>query len=64
MKMVHIKCRNSVYPFSKIVRFTVTDLQVPWSFEWKEYEPPIYNSEGLKNKPWADPDICKFTQKS
>lgn len=55
--MVHLKCRNNFYPFSKISRLTVGDNQVPWSLPWADYNPSEYNSDVLNGKPWADPEI-------
>ncbi|CAG9817838.1 unnamed protein product [Phaedon cochleariae] len=57
LRMFHEKCRNTVYPFSKVIRSSVTDEQVPWSFPWNSYDPPEYNSQVLLNKPWADPPL-------
>lgn len=57
--MVHIKCRHGFYPFSKTARISVGDDQVPWSVLWKDYNPPMYESNSLQNKPWADPSISK-----
>ncbi|KRT79680.1 hypothetical protein AMK59_7182, partial [Oryctes borbonicus] len=56
-RMIHFKCRNTKYPFSEVQRSLVTDDQVPWTFQFKNYQPVEYNSWVLKNKPWADPDV-------
>ncbi|GJQ72026.1 hypothetical protein Trydic_g3128 [Trypoxylus dichotomus] len=55
--MIHFKCRNRNYPFSEIQRFAVTNDQVPWTFQFQNYQPVEYTSPVLKNKPWADPDV-------
>lgn len=60
-KMLHFKCRNNVYPHSQIKRCNVSDEQVPWDFDFKDYNPPEYNSPSLVDKPWADPDISMYT---
>lgn len=58
-KMVHIKCRNNTYPFSAMKRLHFSDDQVPWDVDFKEYDPPEYNSKALIGKLWADPQIGK-----
>lgn len=57
LRMVHVKCRTSPYPFSEIRRLPVPDEKVPWSVNFENYNPPHYDSPVLKNKPWADPPI-------
>lgn len=59
-KMVHFKCRNTVYPFSKIQRLFVHDQAVSWQIPLEKYDPPEYNSPNLTNKPWADLDISNY----
>ncbi|XP_012277187.1 ADP-ribose pyrophosphatase, mitochondrial [Orussus abietinus] len=56
MKMIHQKCRGGYYPSSDVRRFEVPDDKVPWSVEFKEYDPPNYSSPALEGKQWADPD--------
>lgn len=53
----HFKCRGGIYPHSNIKRLTVPDDLVDWCISWPEYSPPVYNSNILTGKPWADPDI-------
>lgn len=53
----NIKCRNSLYARSSVNRFPVPDEFVAWSVEFAEYKPEFYESEVLKGKPWADPNI-------
>ncbi|KAJ8972673.1 hypothetical protein NQ317_001693 [Molorchus minor] len=55
--MVHTKCRGGTYPFSDIKRFVFPDEKVPWDIDFKDYNPPDYDSKGLLNKPWADPPL-------
>ncbi|KAK6636683.1 hypothetical protein RUM43_010345 [Polyplax serrata] len=55
---LHYKCRNSVYPKSNnIERFPVPDDKVSWLVSWAQYLPVVYNSLGIKDKPWADPPL-------
>lgn len=51
---MHIKCRNSVYPLSKIQRFNVPDDLVSFKTEYPSYSPIFYESNVLSGKPWAD----------
>lgn len=55
--MINFKCRNNIYPSSKISRSEVSDNQVSWTILWNDYDPEEYNSNVLKNKPWADPNV-------
>ncbi|EFN79849.1 ADP-ribose pyrophosphatase, mitochondrial [Harpegnathos saltator] len=55
--MLHHKCRQSLYPFSGVKRFEVTEEKIPWTVEYPEYKPVAYNADVLRDKPWADPDI-------
>ncbi|XP_058801554.1 ADP-ribose pyrophosphatase, mitochondrial isoform X2 [Phymastichus coffea] len=55
--MLHKKCRNTTYPRTNLQRFSVPDDKVLWTVEYPEYSPINYTSEGLKEKPWADPII-------
>lgn len=55
--MVHTKCRNGNYPFSRIKRVVLPDEHVSWSVQLSNYDPPEYNSKALVNKPWADPNL-------
>lgn len=56
-KMVHVKCRNGVYPFSSVQRFLVPDNKVSWNVDYSAYDPPNYSSERIRNQPWADKEI-------
>ncbi|XP_044753229.1 ADP-ribose pyrophosphatase, mitochondrial [Coccinella septempunctata] len=55
-RMVHKKCRSPKYPFGDATRLPISDEEVPWNVKIS-YNPPEYESPGLKNKPWADPYI-------
>lgn len=55
--MLHIKCRNNIYPRSNQQRLHVPDERVPWSKVWKNYHPPSFTMDYIKGKPWADPEI-------
>ncbi|XP_014216844.1 putative nudix hydrolase 6 [Copidosoma floridanum] len=57
-KMIHKKCRNTVYPLTKIQRFIVPDDKISWNVDFPEYSPGVYNSPVLQGKVWADPDIA------
>ncbi|XP_011506020.1 PREDICTED: ADP-ribose pyrophosphatase, mitochondrial [Ceratosolen solmsi marchali] len=57
LKMIHKKCRNSIYPSSNVKRFTVPDEKVLWNTSFSEYCPVEYTSKVLQGKPWADPNI-------
>lgn len=56
----HFKCRGGVYPHSNVKRLNVPDNLIDWSASWDDYNPPIYNSNSLQGKPWADPNIGYF----
>ncbi|XP_074108972.1 ADP-ribose pyrophosphatase, mitochondrial [Cotesia typhae] len=53
--MIHFKCRQEYYPFSKIKRFIIPDELVPWPVKFSEYNPPYYNAPNKSNL--ADKDI-------
>lgn len=53
----HINCRNTVYPGAKIERFNVPDDFVFWTTDFPDYKPIFYESNAIKRKIWADPDI-------
>lgn len=55
--MIHFKCRNNVYASTKICRSPVSDNQISWMVPWNDYVPVEYNSDVLKNKPWADANV-------
>lgn len=52
----HVVCRNKLYA-NVIQRFPVSDELILWSTNFNDYNPPFFEIEGLKEKPWADPDI-------
>jgi ADP-ribose pyrophosphatase len=55
---MHVKCRNAVYPQSKVQRFSVPDDKVDWAAAFPEYKPVKYTAEKVLQKPvWADPDF-------
>ncbi|XP_014248972.1 ADP-ribose pyrophosphatase, mitochondrial isoform X6 [Cimex lectularius] len=58
-KVSHFKCRVLEYPKSNVKRVYVPDDKVSWDVSWDDYNPVRYTSSALKNKPWADPDICE-----
>lgn len=63
--MIHVKCRNSVYPRTdgKIVRFHVPDDKVDWNSSYFVYNPLIFTSKFVIGQPWADPDLSKHNFK-
>lgn len=62
-RMLHHKCRQSLYPFGGVKRFEVTEEKVPWTVEYPEYKPAVYTGGVLRDKPWADPEIEEATFK-
>lgn len=58
---IHAKCRGGLYPRSKIERFFIPDDKVNWQLPYEQYNPPYYDADSIKGKPWADPDISKCT---
>jgi len=63
VRMVHQKCRQSLYPFSNVKRFAVSEEKVPWTIDYPEYKPVAYTASVLEGKPWADPEINEPTFK-
>lgn len=53
----NVKCRNSMYSKSSVNRFPVPDEFVYWSVDFPDYRPTLFESDVLKGKPWADPNI-------
>lgn len=53
----HTCCRNNIYGKSSVKRFLVPDEFVFWDQQFDSYEPPYYESDILKGKPWADPHM-------
>ena len=39
----HFKCRKSLYPNTQQKRLEIKDEQVPWSFTFKDYNPPLFD---------------------
>lgn len=63
-RMLHRKCRQSLYPSSSVKRFEVTEEKIPWTVEYPEYKPVAYTAAVLRDKrPWADPEIEEPTFK-
>lgn len=57
-RMVHTKCRQKYYAGSNIKRQTVPDQFVPWTIEFKDYNPPEYEHPKLtEGHVWSDPKI-------
>lgn len=53
---IHHRARTNPYPLSNHVRrIPVSDQQVPWSYEWAQYQPAIFTSEQILVNPGADP---------
>ncbi|XP_039438483.1 ADP-ribose pyrophosphatase, mitochondrial [Culex pipiens pallens] len=53
----HSRCRNNVYPRCDIRRYPVPDESVFWSQPYPDYQPPVYESDVLAGKDWADLDV-------
>lgn len=53
----HVCCRNTTYAKSSVKRFAVPDEYINWDQDYSSYDPPFYESNVLKGKPWADPCI-------
>lgn len=53
------KCRNSVYPRTKLNRFNVPDLFLKWETDFPDYTPISYTSDSIKGQPWADPEYVR-----
>lgn len=54
---LHHKCRNSIYPKSNILRYSVPDEKVFWEVHWPDYAPVVFTSSVIKNQVWADPSL-------
>lgn len=50
---------TGIYPTSNIQRYDVPNEKVLWSINFPEYSAPFFESNSLKGKSWADPDISK-----
>lgn len=56
--MVHLRCREELYPREKDVkRFVVTDEQVPWDVELENYEPTVYTAAKILESKRTDADL-------
>ncbi|KAK0167120.1 hypothetical protein PV327_004559 [Microctonus hyperodae] len=55
IKMMHHKCRQEFYASSQIKRFLISDNLVPWSTEFRDYNPTQYTC--IKGAPWEDPNV-------
>ncbi|XP_073838055.1 ADP-ribose pyrophosphatase, mitochondrial [Musca autumnalis] len=55
--ILHVTCRNNIYPRSELKRFSVPDKYVPWSVSFEEYEPSTYTAAHIAGQLWADPDL-------
>jgi hypothetical protein len=52
----HHRARISPYPMYKnILRTSVSDARVPWSYEWPQYRPITFTAEEVYVNPGADP---------
>ncbi|XP_008554638.1 ADP-ribose pyrophosphatase, mitochondrial [Microplitis demolitor] len=47
--MIHVKCRQEFYPFTKIKRFLIPDEKVPWHVKFLDYNPSYYTSNNEYN---------------
>ena len=45
--------------YKNILRTSVSDIQVPWSYEWSQYKPTIFTAEEVYINPGADPGMNK-----
>ncbi|CAH1774148.1 unnamed protein product [Owenia fusiformis] len=58
---LHYNSRESPYPHSNVVRFNVTDDQVPWEVELPGYAPEKYTAPIVLEHPnWADIDLMSI----
>lgn len=58
--LVHLKCRNAIYPQSNVNRFPVPDHLVPWRTKFDEYQPIFYESPTIQGKRWSDTDSSTY----
>jgi hypothetical protein len=55
---IHHRARTSPYPMYKnVLRTPISDIRVPWSYEWSQYKPTIFTAEEIYINPGADPGI-------
>ena len=53
---IHHRARTNPYhTFRNVVRTPVSDMKVPWSYEWPQYKPVVYTTEEILINPGADP---------
>ncbi|XP_022227303.1 ADP-ribose pyrophosphatase, mitochondrial isoform X3 [Drosophila obscura] len=57
----HVKCLNSMYPRSGVLRFPVAEEQVLWSEPYAEYCPPAYTAPHIGGQVWADAPLPSET---
>jgi hypothetical protein len=58
---IHHRARINPYSMYKnILRTPVSDIQVPWSYEWSQYKPTIFTADEVYINPGADPGINKI----
>jgi hypothetical protein len=62
---IHQRARTSHYPMYKnVLRTPVSDIRVPWSYEWPQYKPTIFTAEEIYISPGADPGIKATTKRA
>ncbi|CAF0879739.1 unnamed protein product [Adineta ricciae] len=55
---IHHRARSNPYPmYRSLMRTPVSDIQVPWSFEWSDYRPIIFTAQEVGRNSSADPDL-------
>ncbi|UJR27686.1 hypothetical protein I4U23_008964 [Adineta vaga] len=59
---VHHRARSSPYPtYRNLIRTAVNDSQVPWSYEWLDYQPITFTANEVHINSGADPDLLKMS---
>lgn len=62
---IHHRARTSPYPMYKnVLRTPISDIRVPWSYEWPQYKPTIFTAEEIYINPGADPGINTIKTKT
>lgn len=60
MQRIHYRARTSPYPmYQNVLRTPVSDIRVPWSYDWSQYRPTIFTAEEIYINPGADPGTVK-----
>lgn len=60
---IHYRARTSPYPMHEdVLRTPVSDIHVPWSYDWPQYRPTIFTAEEIYINPGADPGIVQALQ--